>query len=969
MGILTYLVYPIRSVIKNRMRSLYAMVGIILAISFFTGSFIAIDSASNAMVRSSIAQTPADFECFASPIGYKLSGFERGVAALESVDNVLEAAPVIEYNTWGVNKPNSTVDFSQFRYYEPGSLMFIDQNSTVLLERFRINGSVPEAGTVAISKYMAESLGIGLNESINISRLYAFGEYINGTYVPSNDTYLNRTYRVSQIWTQGYTTHTENGSETFQSRSIILMGYYSDPVVFNLADADGLIAKANQWPQGYSDTLTVKYEVFVDRDKVISAGNIGGTLARLDFIKNRLGYKGTAFGVHDIQSNLANVLEYISSDMASKKELFLALSMPVMMLGTYLSMVGIDLATFDRRREIGIIKARGGTNRQVLGEMIVESVILGTGSAIIGLLGGILISRFLLGVSTTFIGAFPSESNLWDFSVDSGTFATAIFFGIILMIISSYQPISRLIKVETSEALHIFTPVDARKEYNPRWDFAALGVSAACIFGAVATTEKWFQGKDASSFMVTILIAAVAIMGIALLPLLPVLLSMSTIRLLTRGPRRLYTRFAAVMKPWTKEVQPLVEVNIERNPKRSSMICMVIALAVAFGLFVSVTMESTLAYEIDKVRYQIGADIWGQGTWFYSNSDQTGKQVNVSKLDALNSSPGVKSICRWTNIGGVYGTNSLTLFDPDAYYNMVRPADFWFEGTGSSILSGLKRNGTALIPQSMADERSILVGDTLPVRLEFHKDNMTTQTVNLNLEIIGIIKGLPGLSEISSYPGLMDFNLYADRDTLASIPDQLLMNSSSGVTIGILVSIVQGSNHVAITVAVNDAFADAGMSSTQVRDAAFEIEIAKSSPYVGALTQFLNTEYASSMGIMTVGVAMIIFVTVSERRQEIACIMARGSSSKQMTKMLMGESITLMMLGLVIGTAVGLLTAYLYNYMSATLYNQVGHSLVLTYVSISILLVAVVAMLVVSFLTTVRAGKIKLAEVLRIRGG
>ena len=968
MGILTYLVYPIRSVIKNRMRSLYAMVGIILAISFFTGSFIAIDSASNAMVRSSIAQTPADFECFASPIGYKLSGFERGAAALESVDNVLEAAPVIEYNTWGVNKPNSTVDFSQFRYYEPGSLMFIDQNSTVLLERFRINGSVPEAGTVAISKYMAESLGIGLNESINISRLYAFGEYINGTYVPSNDTYLNRTYRVSQIWTQGYTTHTENGSETFQSRSIYLMGFYSDPVVFNLADADGLIAKANQWPQGYSDTLTVKYEVFVDRDKVISAGNIGGTLARLDFIKNRLGYKGTAFGVHDIQSNLANVLEYISSDMASKKELFLALSMPVMMLGTYLSMVGIDLATFDRRREIGIIKARGGTKRQVLGEMIVESVLLGTGSAIIGLLGGILISRFLLGVSTAFIGAVSSDAYLGDITVNSGTFATAIFFGIILMIISSYRPISRLIKIETSEALHIFTPVDARKEYNPKWDFAALGLSAACIFGAVATSEKWFQGSG-NSFIVTILIAIVGIMGIALLPLLPILLSMSTIRLLTRGPRRLYTKFAAVMKPWTKEVQPLVEVNIERNPKRSSMICMVIALAVAFGLFVSVTMESTLAYEIDKVRYQIGADIGGQGSWFYSNFERTGKQINVSKLDALNSTQGVRSICRWTNVGGVYGTNSLSLFDPDAYYNTVRPADFWFGGTGSSILNGLKRNNTALIPQSMADEKSILVGDTLPVKLEFKRANMSDLAVNLNLEIIGIVKGLPGMSEISSYPGQMDFNLYADRKTLASVPDQLLMNSSSGATVGILVAINQGVNHAAVAIAVNDAFVDAGLSNAWVRDAAFEIEIKKKDPYIGALTQFLNTEYASSMGIMTVGVAMIIFVTVRERKQEIACIMARGSTSKQMTKMLMGESITLMMLGLVIGTAVGLLTAYLYNYMTAALSNQVGHSLVLTYISLSILLVAVIAMLVVSFLTTVRAGKIKLAEVLRIRGG
>jgi len=970
LGILTYLVYPVRSVIKNRMRSLYAMIGIILAISFFTGSFIAIDSSSNAMVRYSIAQTPIDFDCNAYPIGYKLSGFEKGAAALESVDNVVEASPVIIYDAWGINKPNSTVDFSAYNYYIPGNLAFIDQNSTLLLERLRINGTVPDAGTVAIGKYMAESLGIGLNEEINISRLYGNGDYVNGTYVPLNDTYLNLTYRVSQIWTQGYTTYTENGSETFQSSHIQLGGYYSNPVVFNLADADGLIAKANQRPQGYLDTLAVKYEVLIDRDKVISAADIGGTLARLDFISNRLGYKGTPFGVQYVQNNLGMTISSISNDMESKKELFLALSTPVMMLGTYLSMVGIDLATFDRRREIGIIKARGGTKRQMLGEMIVESVLLGTGSAIIGLLGGILISRFLMGVSTAYLGVPSSAAYLGNITLDSGTLATAIFFGIILMIISSYRPISRLIKIETSEALHIFTPVDARKEYNPKWDFAALGLSAACIFGAVATSEKWFQGSG-NSFIVTILTTIVGVMGIALLPLLPILLSMSTIRLLTRGPRRLYTKFAAVMRPWTKEVQPLVEVNIERNPKRSSMICMVIALAVAFGLFVSVTMESTLAYEIDKVRYQIGADIGGQASWFSWNYDQTGKQVNVSKLDALNSTQGVRSICRWANVGQTNGTNSLSLslFDPDVYYDTVRPADFWFEGTGSSILSGLKKSDTALIPRSMADERSILVGDTLPVRLGFHRENMTDLTVNLNLEIIGIIKGLPGLSDISYYPGSIDFNLYADRDTLASVPDQLLMNSTSGVTIGILAAINQGSNHAAITIAVNDAFVDAGLSNAQVRDAAFEIELKKSDPYVGALTQFLNTEYASSMGIMTVGVAMIIFVTVRERKQEIACIMARGSTSKQMTKMLMGESITLMMLGLVIGTAVGLLTAYLYNYMTAALSNQVGHSLVLTYVSLSILLVAVIAMLVVSFLTTVRAGKIKLAEVLRIRGG
>lgn len=950
------------------MRSLYAMIGIILAISFFTGSFIAIDSSSNAMVRAKLTQISTDFDCIAYPMGYQVSVLEKGAVALESVANVVDATPVIDFMNWGVNKPNSTVDFMQYNGGQPAGIVFIEKNSTLLLERSGIIGSAPDPGTVAIAEDMATSLGIGLNENINISRLYTTNEYFNGTYV-TNNSYLNLTYRVSQILKGEYTIYTENGSETFQQSSFTILDMYSDPVVFNLADADGIISKTNQAGAYYYGPLTLRYEIFIDRDKVVSAGDIAGTLARLDFISNRLLFKGNPFGVNNVQSNLAFALTSISADMESKKVLFLALSLPVMMLGTYLSMVGIDLATNDRRREIGIIKARGGTKRQVLGEMLVESALLGTGSAVVGLLGGILISRFLLGVSSSFLGMYAANASLEEISVDSGTFLTAIFFGIDLMVISSYKPISRLIKIETSEALHIFAPVDARKEYNPKWDITALAISGICIFSAVATSEKWLQGGN-YSFIVLILIAIVTILGIALLPLLPILLSMSIIRLLTRGPRRLYTKFAAVMKPWTKEVQPLVEVNIERNPKRSSMMCMVIALAIAFGLFVSVTMESTLAYEIDKVRYQIGADIGGQGTWYPNAwSPQTTEPLNLSKLDALNSTPDVRSICRWTGFSGVYATNNLKLFDPDAYYDTVKPADFWFDGTASSTLNGLKRNNTALISQTLADDKDLLVGDTIPVMLEFQRENLTDLTVNLNLEIIGITKGLPGISEITSYPGAIDTYLYASRGTLAYIPDQLLINASSGITVGILISLEHTINHTAIAIDVQDAFVASGLDSLWIRDAAFEVEAKMKEPYIGALTQFLNTEYASSMGIMTVGAAMIIFVTVSERRQEIACIMARGSTNKQMTKMLMGESITLMMLGLMIGAAVGLLTAYLYNYMTAALSNQVGHSLVLTYVSLSILLVAVIAMLVVSFLTTVRAGKIKLAEVLRIRGG
>jgi len=84
----------------------------------------------------------------------------------------------------------------------------------------------------------------------------------------------------------------------------------------------------------------------------------------------------------------------------------------------------------------------------------------------------------------------------------------------------------------------------------------------------------------------------------------------------------------------------------------------------------------------------------------------------------------------------------------------------------------------------------------------------------------------------------------------------------------------------------------------------------------------------------------------------------------------MGESMSLMILGLVVGACVGLVTAFLFNALSGEeLYSAVERRMVFTYVSLSIVLSSIVAMLAASLLATARAGKIKLAEVLRIRGG
>ncbi len=85
--------------------------------------------------------------------------------------------------------------------------------------------------------------------------------------------------------------------------------------------------------------------------------------------------------------------------------------------------------------------------------------------------------------------------------------------------------------------------------------------------------------------------------------------------------------------------------------------------------------------------------------------------------------------------------------------------------------------------------------------------------------------------------------------------------------------------------------------------------------------------------------------------------------------MLMAESVSLMSLGIIVGTSVGLLTAYLFNTLWGSETAQFSRTMVFTQISWLVLIVSIVSLLISSLLATYRAGNVQLSEVLRIRGG
>ena len=956
---LPFLRYAVLSVPRNRRRSIYALIGIALALSMVTGSFIAIDSSSISMLRSATESVSVDFVAEKNPWTGSIIAKEinETLAAIKSVQYVTHSTPlIIQY---GLSMRNPAENLTYFSQHGGTQAIMLPERPDGFLESFKITGTVPAAGTVAVSQHVADILNISVGGSLQLQGkklVSIFDE--NETFVRVETQYVNISYEVSQIWTQnmpvlqdGYSTSHEESLDTLVVRDM------ANPVIMNITDGPGLIEQLKAF--GATDQFLqsqMYYYVWIDHDSVISIADIPGTVVRLEFIYNRLSLKGQSLDLYVENSELAGALQSLDPQLSTLKALALALSLPVIALGIYLSLVGVDLGTTGRQREVGILKSRGASNRQVFGALMMESAFVGVIASVIGLLLGLVVSRFLLQTATTF-GATDSSmegTTSWtDLRVSPWTVILSILFGVMLMLLSTRGPFKRMSNAPVTQALHHYSPVSTQTSYNPGLDVALIGVSSLSIVSV-------FFGMDAAygrgfSWLTESILTIALVAGVVLFPIMPFFLSMGIVRFMTMSPKRLYSRLTAFVRPWTKELTYLVNRNIVRNPRRAANLGVIISLALAFGLFISVTMESTFAQERESVKYQVGADV------NISGKSMNGQPVSYPSIAAADDIKGVVDSSHYIVIPAscYFGPTTLAILNSSRYMDTVSPGDFYFIGHSKRVLEDLEKNGTCLLSKAQADEHDILEGDVLVVKIAWVSQEGAYRftRIQLDLRVIGIVKALPGLT---------DSSIFIDSRTVSSVPFGN-MSASQGL-LGVFLKVSDNSDPRQVANAAQSVYASQNVNTTAV---VFQerLDSLGNDPTYRAISDFLYTQYALALIIMSVGVGLIIFVAVSDREHELACIMARGSSRSQMRRMLMGESVSLMSLGLIVGASVGILTAYLFNTLWGMESAQFDRQMVFTGVSWMVLVISILSLLVASLMATSRAGKVRLAEVLRIRGG
>jgi ABC-type antimicrobial peptide transport system permease subunit len=845
---------------------------------------------------------------FRAHCGYCQGNESSVIASLETVNNVEYVGFTSLVGHFEIDSPYGYRDFQ--------SIWAVPEEFHDTARRLGMTGNFSLLGPndLVVSSYTADILDLEIGDEVT---------FVNEYWDPIVFNFTEATHNM-----------TVSGITHFESEDYYGIPEYYFSSYVRLDQIQNILESLNQT---YWDG-SVNFYIWIDRNEILDPYDIETTKARLERTRVELSYAASDHSLEVEHSQLVAELEGFDWNLLFQRFFFLAFSLPVIGLGIYLGYIGMDLGMAERRRELGILKSRGMNRWQVMALLTTESILLGAIAGILGLIFGILASRFF--ISFTAFG-LPAKEGLLSFNINIWTVVISIAFAILFILIAGYRPTKRISKVEPVESLRRFSPEEAEVKYKPTWDIIFLGLG---IFEY--SVVLFLRGPSDGGLYV--FLCALSVIVIVLLPFSPFFLIFGLTRLLTRATTRIYSAAARVSKFFTKDLHYIVEKNLARNPRRASSVCLVIALGVAFGIFVSSMGETQLAYGHREKTALIGGDI---AIHTYG--------MNDSFDVALVGVEGVEAVCTgyW-----IYGGWPFLVLDSANYTDVVDLDPYFFaEGEPKDAMLELRQPGTVIISSDLAKGLYLGRGDNLIT---------TIGEETKSLRVVGVVKVLPGLvSEMDYLYPQSPSSFYVD---VRSFNSTELMDIKQDAYFRVhLIDVQKGYDSSVVADRIEDELSSFGALNPIVLKE--EIDEMLDDPFQGSIYNLMMIEVAFAILILTLGIGIVMYVATLERKDEFASIMARGASNRQLSNLMLGEGVSIMVIGLSIGIAVGMLTSFIFNeFISYTL--EVSNSLldrplIFGFQTMTVIAVSIVSLILATVIATIGVRRMKLAQALRRRGG
>ncbi|MFL6584255.1 MAG: FtsX-like permease family protein [Chthoniobacterales bacterium] len=591
-----------------------------------------------------------------------------------------------------------------------------------------------------------------------------------------------------------------------------------------------------------------------------------------------------------------------------------AMSLVSLLVGMFLIYNSVSASVVRRRHEIGILRSLGTTRGEVRALFLGEAAALSGLGIIIGLTGGVLLSRGLTHVVAGTISSLYFLVNVTSLRIAGVTVVTAAAIGVLSSLTAAWLPAREASEIAPVEALPGAITAEHRRPPQIVWlgsGALAILLAAALSFLALTTGPRWLA-FIAAFFVLT---------GFSVLvPPIAARFSSSSARLLRAA--RAYVGMVEA---------EIAAANLGRALMRNSITIASLAAAIAMTVGVTVmvfSFRTTVQAWIDQT---LLADLFIAP----ASNEVVGPSsfVPPGAIPFLESQPEVEAIDTFREIDLPFRSGTIAVA---VVRGSPRRTLQFIRGDGAEILKRFYSDECVLVSEPFARRHRLRDGDVLD---------------------------LPTPLGVRRFPIAGTFYDYTRDQGVVFISTKNFQRSWKDDRVNSLaIYLKSGAAADSLITRFRQQFSRAGefmiFSNASLRQRVFEIF-----DQTFAVTYVLRT---IAVIVALIGIFLSLTTLIVERSRELAVIRALGGSAAQVRRLLLWEAAFIGMLAAVVGIISGVcLSVVLTGVINRAFF---GWTIRLAFPWAALLLTPtwiIAAAVIAAIVPAWRAGRLSLSEALR----
>jgi putative ABC transport system permease protein len=687
------------------------------------------------------------------------------------------------------------------------------------------------------------TLGFGIDTSSQMSRFNPL-QLFEGRW-PSADNEI--VLDAGTADEQGYAVGDTVGVSTLQpTRPFKLVGVakYGEVeslgaisfVVFTVPAAQDLLGREGQY-----DAISVAANEGVSEDQLVSA--IAPALP------------GTA-EVVSASAEAEEQADEVSQFTSIFRYFLLAFAAIALFVGAFVIFNTFSITVAQRTREFATLRTIGASRRQVLGSVILESLVIGFLASVAGLILGLLLAE---GIEALF-GSLGVELPSADRVFATRTIVVSLVVGMGITLLAGLFPAIRATRVPPIAAVRegATLPQSRFARFTP-WIAALIVLLSLVLLARAMFTDELGTSERLLSIAAGVLLLFV---GVAMLSSRLVRPIASFVGFPARNAGGVAGRLASG--------------NALRNPGRTASTAAALMIGIALVAFIATLTNGMKASNREAIEEQVAADYVVTSTDGYT-------PFVAAAGDALAASSGTEMVTsvrsdagqvngETAEIGGIEGDSIAEAYVFD-----------WKDGD-ESVLATLGTD-KAIVSSNFAEDHDITVGDVITIR--------STADKTADVTVVGTFEPPP------FYPLLESVNVSTELfDSLYDRPrNRWTWANVSGDP--------NDQNRAQLEAAIG------GFPDTQLETR--EQWIQREDSDFNQFISFLYVMLTLAVFVSVFGMINTLVLSVYERTREIGMLRAIGMTRRQVRRMIRQESVITALIGAAIGLPLGIFLAALVN--------------------------------------------------------